>query len=99
MRGRWREIGRGGTRSQNLLSPPSSRRPPILIQATELFADGRTVREVAATLQISKSECLGIETRSGHSIPAARVELSPTTAEHGWRYARSKRCFAERVAP
>jgi putative DNA primase/helicase len=30
--------------------------PPILKRATELFADGLTVREVAATLRISKSE-------------------------------------------
>src|SRR5436190_2429312 len=31
-------------------------RPPLLIRATELFADGLTVREVATTLRISKSE-------------------------------------------
>jgi putative DNA primase/helicase len=30
--------------------------PPILKRATGLFADGLTVREVAATLRISKSE-------------------------------------------
>jgi putative DNA primase/helicase len=30
--------------------------PPILKRATELFADGLTVREVAAILRVSKSE-------------------------------------------
>jgi putative DNA primase/helicase len=30
--------------------------PPLLMQAAELFADGLTVREVAASLRISKSE-------------------------------------------
>ena len=31
-------------------------KPPLLTQAAELFADGLTVREVASTLRISKSE-------------------------------------------
>jgi putative DNA primase/helicase len=31
-------------------------KPPMLMRAAELFADGLTVREVAATLRISKSE-------------------------------------------
>jgi putative DNA primase/helicase len=31
-------------------------KPPLLMRAAELFADGLTVREVAATLRISKSE-------------------------------------------
>jgi hypothetical protein len=30
--------------------------PPLLLQAAGLFADGLTVREVATTLRISKSE-------------------------------------------
>jgi putative DNA primase/helicase len=34
----------------------SALKPPLLLQAAELFADGLTVREVAATLRISKSE-------------------------------------------
>jgi putative DNA primase/helicase len=34
----------------------SDLKPPLLLQAAELFADGLTVREVAATLRISKSE-------------------------------------------
>src|SRR6516164_3924170 len=31
-------------------------KPPLLMQAAELFADGLTVREVASALRISKSE-------------------------------------------
>ena len=31
-------------------------KPPLLLRAAELFAEGKTVREVAATLRISKSE-------------------------------------------
>jgi putative DNA primase/helicase len=34
----------------------SDLKPPLLMQAAELFADGLEVREVAATLRISKSE-------------------------------------------
>jgi putative DNA primase/helicase len=34
----------------------SDLKPPMLLRAAELFADGMTVREVAATLRISKSE-------------------------------------------
>ena len=34
----------------------SDLKPPMLMRAAELFADGMTVREVAATLRISKSE-------------------------------------------
>jgi putative DNA primase/helicase len=34
----------------------SDLKPPLLMQAAELFADGLTVREVATTLRISKSE-------------------------------------------
>jgi putative DNA primase/helicase len=34
----------------------SDLKPPLLLQAAELFADGLTVREVAAALRISKSE-------------------------------------------
>jgi hypothetical protein len=34
----------------------SDLRPPLLMRAAELFAEGLKVREVAATLPISKSE-------------------------------------------
>src|SRR3974390_1912103 len=34
----------------------SDLKPPLLLQAAELFANGLKVREVAATLRISKSE-------------------------------------------
>jgi hypothetical protein len=34
----------------------SDLRPPLLMRAAELFAEGLKVREVAATLRISKSE-------------------------------------------
>jgi hypothetical protein len=34
----------------------SDLKPPMLMRAAELFKDGLTVRELAATLRISKSE-------------------------------------------
>jgi putative DNA primase/helicase len=34
----------------------SDLKPPLLMQAAELFAEGMTVREVASALRISKSE-------------------------------------------
>ena len=34
----------------------SDLKPPMLMRAAELFGEGMTVREVAATLRISKSE-------------------------------------------
>ena len=34
----------------------SNLKPPMLMRAAELFGEGLTVREVAATLRISKSE-------------------------------------------
>ena len=34
----------------------SDLKPPMLLRAAELFSEGMTVREVAATMRISKSE-------------------------------------------
>jgi putative DNA primase/helicase len=39
-------------------------KPPMLMRAAELFAEGLTVREVAATLRISKSEAGRLRTRA-----------------------------------
>jgi putative DNA primase/helicase len=41
---------------QSIRWSASDLKPPMLMRAAELFADGMTVREVAATLRISKSE-------------------------------------------
>jgi putative DNA primase/helicase len=42
----------------------SDLKPPLLMQAAELFADGKTVREVASALRISKSEAGRIRQRA-----------------------------------
>jgi putative DNA primase/helicase len=41
---------------QSIRWSSSDLKPPMLMRAAELFSDGMTVREVAATLRISKSE-------------------------------------------
>ena len=45
-----------GDRRQRIRWSSSDLRPPMLMRAAELFSEGMTVREVAATLRISKSE-------------------------------------------
>ena len=42
----------------------SDLRPPLLMRAAELFAEGLKVREVAATLRISKSDAGRLRTRA-----------------------------------
>jgi hypothetical protein len=42
----------------------SDLRPPLLMRAAELFAEGLKVREVAATLRISKSEAGRLRSRA-----------------------------------
>jgi hypothetical protein len=51
----------------------SDLRPPLLMRATELFGEGLTVREVAATLRISKSEAgrLRIRAMEDGLLPSA----------------------------
>jgi putative DNA primase/helicase len=53
-------------------------KPPMLMRAAELFADGMTVREVAATLRISKSEAGRLRIRAiedGLLLPTAEVDV------------------------
>jgi putative DNA primase/helicase len=45
-----------GDGQQRIRWSSSDLRPPMLMRAAELFGEGLTVREVAATLRISKSE-------------------------------------------
>jgi orotate phosphoribosyltransferase-like protein len=57
----------------------ASKRDPLLKRATELFAEGLTVREVAATLRISKSEAGRLRLRAfadGILSPEDGPELS-----------------------
>jgi putative DNA primase/helicase len=52
-------------------------RPPVLTQAAELFHDGLTVREVAATLRISKTEAGRLRLRAldgGSWLMASRTQ-------------------------
>ena len=51
-------------------------RPPLLKQAAALFQDGLTVREVAATMRISKTEA----GRSGHWTKGCWLMASPMDA-------------------
>jgi putative DNA primase/helicase len=55
-------------------------KPPLLMQAAELFAEGMTVREVATTLRISKSEAGRLRLRAltdGLLIAELQSEDSP----------------------
>jgi putative DNA primase/helicase len=55
----------------------SDLKPPLLLQAAELFADGLTVREVAATLRISKSEAGRLRLRAlAEGLVSGDQELS-----------------------
>jgi putative DNA primase/helicase len=56
----------------------SDLRPPMLMRAAELFSEGMTVREVAATLRISKSEAGRLRIRAiedGLLLPTAEVDV------------------------
>jgi putative DNA primase/helicase len=55
----------------------SDLKPPLLLQAAELFANGLTVREVAATLRISKSEAGRLRLRAlAEGLVSGDPELS-----------------------
>jgi hypothetical protein len=45
-----------GSAGEGIRWSSSDLKPPLLVQAAELFGDGMTVREVASALRISKSE-------------------------------------------
>jgi hypothetical protein len=55
--------------------------PPILKQAAELFEDGLTVREVAATLKISKSEAGRLRLRYLDTIKTSTARPRRVSAE------------------
>ena len=60
----------------------SDLKPPLLLQAAELFADGLTVREVAATLRISKSEAGRLRLRAlAEGLVSGDQELSQVTVQ------------------
>jgi len=60
----------------------SDLKPPLLLQAAELFADGLTVREVAATLRISKSEAGRLRLRAlAEGLVSGEPELSQVTVQ------------------
>jgi putative DNA primase/helicase len=62
----------------------SDLKPRLLMQAAELFADGMTVREVAATLRISKSEAGRLRLRAvveNLMSDERQSEESPTTVQ------------------
>jgi putative DNA primase/helicase len=57
-------------------------KPPLLLQAAELFADGLTVREVAATLRISKSEAGRLRLRAlADGLVSGEPELPQVTVQ------------------
>jgi putative DNA primase/helicase len=59
----------------------SDLKPPLLIQAAELFADGMTVREVASALRISKSEAGRLRLRAlAESLMSDEVQSDEAAA-------------------
>jgi len=57
-------------------------KPPLLLQAAELFGDGLTVREVAATLRISKSEAGRLRLRAlAERLVSGDQELSQVAVQ------------------
>jgi putative DNA primase/helicase len=60
----------------------SDLKPPLLLQAAELFADGLTVRDVAATLRISKSEAGRLRLQAlAEGLVSGDQELSQVTVQ------------------
>ena len=60
----------------------SDLKPPMLLQAAELFADGLTVREFAATLRISKSEAGRLRLRAlAEGLVSGEPELPQVTVQ------------------
>ena len=71
------------TGQQRIRWSSSDLKPPMLMRAAELFGEGLTVREVAATLRISKSEAGRLRIRAiTHGILSAEggSELDVTQA-------------------
>jgi putative DNA primase/helicase len=67
-----------GDGQQRICWSTSDIRPPMLMRAAELFGDGMTVREVAATLRISKSEAGRLRIRAiedGLLSPAGNTDF------------------------
>jgi putative DNA primase/helicase len=57
-------------------------KPPLLMQAAELFAEGLTVREVATALRISKSEAGRLRLRAlDEGLVSGEPELSQVTVQ------------------
>ena len=60
----------------------SDLKPPLLLEAAELFAGGFTVREVAATLRVSKSEAGRLRLRAlAEGLVSGEQELSQVTVQ------------------
>jgi putative DNA primase/helicase len=60
----------------------SDLKPPLLLQAAELFGDGLTVRDVAATLRISKSEAGRLRLRAlAEGLVSGDQELSQVAVQ------------------
>ena len=60
----------------------SDLKPPLLLQAAELFGDGLTVRDVAATLRISKSEAGRLRLRAlAERLVSGDQELSQVAVQ------------------
>jgi putative DNA primase/helicase len=55
----------------------SDLKPPMLMRAAELFSDGMTVREVAATLRISKSEAGRLRIRASEDGLLSDTSATP----------------------
>jgi hypothetical protein len=73
----------------------SDLKPPMLLRAAELFSDGMTVREVAVTLRISKSEAGRLRIRASEdgllsTDEEAELESPPATIQD--RNGSSRRC-------
>jgi putative DNA primase/helicase len=64
-------------------------KPPMLMQAAELFAEGRTVREAASTLRISKSEAGRLRLRALADGMFAEDDCRPADATVGGHFALS----------
>jgi len=60
----------------------SDLKPPLLLQAAELFGDGLTVRDVASALHISKSEAGRLRLRAlAEGLVSGEPELSQVTVQ------------------
>ena len=68
--------------NERILWSCSDLNPPMLMQAAQLFSEGMTVRQVATTLRISKSEAGRLRVRAlEHGLLTAHEELPPNTSQ------------------